>query len=331
MAHNTDEVNPAGSRDKARSFVALVIGLIVATLVVAGIGLVLFRQAESRLLDTTGKTLSLLAADIASNLDHTLYERYGDIQSLAALAVHAQDPRVVTQHLSRIKAHHPAYRTLWVTDGQGRVVAGTDSALVGQDRSHAEWFRSVRDGEDLHLSDVRFSEQAVVNLGVTLTVPIRSRQDAFLGSVTARVGLPELEGIFTKRLGSFQAQQGGASSLEWQFLAQDGTLIADSFMREEGRANLRHLGLPSAILSAEAEPGHVEELHLRKQTPVMTGYARTQGYQDFPGFRWSVLVRMDRDEILRPVQTKARHLMIAAATIVAALLIILGWLKGWIR
>src|SRR5436309_3163935 len=49
------------------------------------------------------------------------------------------------------------------------------------------------------------------------------------------------------------------------------------------------LGLPSALLSASAQPGYIEEQHLRRHVPVVTGYASTRGYGQFSGLHWAVL------------------------------------------
>src|SRR4029078_12789021 len=39
----------------------------------------------------------------------------------------------------------------------------------------------------------------------------------------------------------------------------------------------------------------------RRQIPVVTGFARTQGYSNFPGFSWTVLVRLDREHGHAPI------------------------------
>ncbi len=54
-------------------------------------------------------------------------------------------------------------------------------------------------------------------------------------------------------------------------------------------------------LSESGVPGYIEEEHLRRHVQVVTGYAQTKGYGGFPGLNWSILVRMDRQDILAPI------------------------------
>jgi hypothetical protein len=61
--------------------------------------------------------------------------------------------------------------------------------------------------------------------------------------------------------------------------------------------NLREKNLPSAVRAASAgQPGFLEEREYRRQTPVVTGYTKTHGYEGFPGFGWTVLVWQERDQ-----------------------------------
>jgi len=102
-------------------------------------------------------------------------------------------------------------------------------------------------------------------------------------------------------------------------------------LREEGQVNLKQEGLSSALLSETAEPGYIEEQHLRRDVPVVTGYARTEGYGEFPGFHWGVLVRMDRDDILVPIRSVLLKLGVAGAVVWVPMLGFLIWMTGRLR
>src|SRR5437762_1870406 len=81
----------------------------------------------------------------------------------------------------------------------------------------------------------------------------------------------------------------------------------------------------SALLSASAMRGYIEEQHVRRKVPVVTGYSGTEGYGDFTGLHWAVLVRMDRSDILAPIRAVLRNLALAGALIVLPLLGFLLW------
>jgi PAS domain S-box-containing protein len=317
---------------KRRSYERLPLLIAVMTVVALAIGALALHYLETRLVATTGNSLALLAAGIADKLDHTLFERYGDVQIAATtLASRMQDPAALRAHLVQMKEQYLVYRWLGIADAKGRIVAATNPATVGLDRSGAGWFRSVRDSKQVRVEDVRVSDEAGGVLAVGFAAPILGRNGEFLGVVTAQVGLSELEDVFARTVQVFQSQQGTPGKIEWQFLTHDGDVIVDSILREEGRANLRQLGLRSAQLSAADGPGYVEEMHLRRLVPVVTGYARTEGYGDFPGLHWGVIVRMDRDDILAPIRSVLGKLGLAGAVVWTPMLGLLFWMTHRLR
>lgn len=276
--------------------------ILTMTILALGSGGVALHYLGARLLATTGGSLALLADDIAEKLDQTLFERYGDVQVAATVLVpYLRDPETVTRYLNRVKEQFLVYRWLGMTDAKGTIVAATDPSLVGNDRSREPWFQAVRQDLRPHVRDVEVSEEARRLRVVRFSAPILGHRGEFLGVLTAQVGLFELEDIFARRVETFQLQQGGRVKVEWQFLAEDGTVIADSILREEGRINLRQMGLPSSFLSMSDGAGYVEETHLRRKVPVLTGYARTQGTGESPNTQWAILVRMDRSDIVGPI------------------------------
>ncbi|MDH5640792.1 MAG: PAS domain S-box protein, partial [Nitrospira sp.] len=303
--------------------IALAIGLI-------GSGLYL---VERQLLAKTGEQLMVLASEIADQLDHVLFERYGDIQIAAkVLAPIMQDRAELDRYLHLLEEQYIQYRWLAVTDGNGRIVAATNPTDVGSDRSQEAWFRLVKDTRSIHLKSVADSELARGGLTVGFSTPIVGDKGEWLGVVTARIGLDQLEDVFVRPVVPMQSQMAGATgSIEWQLLNRDGALLADSMLREGGETNLRMLGLPSAQLTAGGEPGYVEESHVRRAVPVVTGYARTNGYSDFPGFGWSVLVRIDRDEVVVPIRRTLGWFGLMGLGIVGPTVVALLWVTRRLR
>src|SRR5207245_11365084 len=97
---------------------------------------------------------------------------------------------------------------------------------------------------------------------------------------------------------TYQVQRGSTGKIEYQIMSRDGDLLVDSMLHQEMEVNLKLVALPSALLSASALPGYIEEQHLRRKVPVVTGYSGTEGSGDFTGLHWSVIVRMDRSDML---------------------------------
>jgi PAS domain S-box-containing protein len=297
---------------------AAVAALAVMTLAIGNTAL---RYVEARLVASAGERLALAAADIADKLDLLLAERYGDIRIMAQTpAFRDRDVAAMTRHLRALLEAYPVYQWMGVTDAQGRIIAATHQADVGRDHSRAPWFQAVRDGSGIHVEDADVSEESGGVIAVSFTAPIRAPDGALLGAVTTRVGLPPLENVFLRTTNALQAQYGTGTRIEYQFLRRDGTLIADSHLRAEGTVNLKLLGLPSALFTDSAQPGYVEEMHLRRHVPVVTGYAMTEQHGSDYGLHWGVLVRMGRSDVLASVHAALVRLGAAGAFVVVPLL-----------
>ena len=303
--------------------------LIGCLLVIALAGARILYYVETQLIAAAGGSLALAAVDIADMLDVVIAERYGDIQMMArSRTFQEHNAASATQYLEWMKMAYPVYEWLGATDEAGRIVVATDPASVGKDRSGREWFQSVRDRGGIHMRDAQPSEDSHGIFAVAITAPIKGPRGDFIGVITSRVSLPVLEDAFVHTVTSLQAQWGTSMRIEYQFMRHDGVVIADSLLREEGRTNLKDIGLPSAQLVDSAPPGFVEEQHGRRQVEVVTGYALTKGIKDLHGPHWGVLVRVDRNDILVSIRTVIWKVGAASVGILLPLMGVLLWSVG---
>ncbi len=306
--------------------------LVILTLVALGTGAAALHYIEARLVATTGESLGLAASEIADKLDRILFERHGDVQMMArAFRYKAADREYLTDYLAWMKKNYPIYLWLGVTDQRGRIIAATDPSTVGRDRSGSGWFQSVRDSEAVHIGDVEPYEVAGGVDSVAFTAPIVDQQGTFLGTVSTRVGLPAMEDVLTSTIRTFQTRQGLGERMEYQFLSRAGLAFIDSDLRHKGNVNLKQLGLPSARLGEGGQPGYVEENHLRRHVPVVTGYAKTGGHGEFSGLGWIVLLRMDRSDVLAPIRTVLWRVGLAGAILWVPTFCLLLWVVGSLR
>jgi PAS domain S-box-containing protein len=291
------------------------------------IGLLALRFLEARLVATTGESLSLAAAEVADKLDRFLFERYGDVQMIArAFSRRLSDQAYVKDYLAWMKESYGVYLWLGVMDKEGRIVAATDPATVGQDLSRTILFKSMRDGRTVHVGDVEPYEAAGGVDSVAFTAPIIGPDGKFLGAVSTRIELPELEDMAVATIHTLQKRrQGSIGTIEYQFMTREGVAFVDSDLWHKGNVNLKTLGLASASLLDSGQPGYVEEEHKRRHVPVVTGYARTQGHQAFLGLQWGVLVRVNRSDILAPVWEVLWKIGLAGAVLWVPMIGLLLW------
>jgi PAS domain S-box-containing protein len=309
-----------------RPYSWLTILITVMPVITIAIGGIALRYIETRMVATAGETLALTAAEVSNKLDRVLFAQHGDVQMIArAFSAQPDNREFQSTYLAWMKASYSDYLWIGVTNEHGQVVVATDPVTVGRDYSAEPWFESVRDERGVHMGDV---EPFAVMGGpdaVAMTAPITGPRGEFLGVVTTRVGIPGLENIMTGTLLAFRQREGFWGALEYQFLSERGVAFIDSALQHKGHVNLKELGLPSALLSERSLSGYVEEEHQHRGVPVITGYARTQGLGAFKGMQWTVLMRMDRRDVLMPIREVLWKLGLAGGVVVVPMFGLLVW------
>src|SRR6266850_714919 len=298
----------------------------VMTVVMLAIGGIAIHYTETRMVATAGETLALTAAEVSDKLDRFLFERQGDVQMMARTFSAQPDNREFqSAYLASAKISHPDYLWIGATNARGQVVVATDPATVGRDYSAESWFQAVRNGQGVHMGDV---EPFAVMGGpdaIAMTAPITGPRGEFVGVVTTRVEIPGLENVMTGTLLAFRQREGFWGALEYQFLTDKGIAFIDSDLQHKGHVNLKQLGLPSALLSEASLSSYVEEEHMRRHVPVITGYARTLARGGFEGMHWTVLMRMDRSDVLAPIREVLWNLGLAGCALVVPIFGLLLW------
>jgi len=307
-----------------------VIAGLIATVVLTGwVG---FHLIERQLVEHSGATLALAANDMAHQLDQLMAERVWDLHLLATSDVVQQGhPEAITAWLLQIQEAYPVYVWLGITDAQGTVVAATDPRTVGQGQRERVWCEPTRGPSEVAVRELPSTVEADGMASVAVAAPIRGPHGALRGGACGLVGLSMVEDGLTQILVPLQTQLGTAVHLEYQIVRRDGTLLADSRLREEGRVNLNALGVPSVAAAEHGPSGWIEEVHARRAVPVVTGYATTRGQWAAPSLNWTVLVRADRAHVLEPIHRFVGKLAIGGGLVAVLFHGTLFWLLRRLR
>jgi len=289
----------------------LPLALLLSFAIAIGVGLYTLTSLRAVLVQERGADLGRTAARVANTLDRVLFERFSDIQVFAndrILFEGKQDEK--TQRLQQYKKLYRYYSWVGVTDATGRVVVATnlvarpEACVMTETESRValtqpDWFTMVRQTGRVYLEGARVSPESEGMMAVGFSAPIYGPQGDFRGVVTTRVPIENLRAILEEE----GKLPNGEDTHDWLLLDRQGAVII-----EKSQASGMNSGLPKVeLLSARRaagdreKPGFVEELHQRRQIPVVTGFARTQGYSNFPGFDWTVLVRLDREHVQAPI------------------------------
>jgi signal transduction histidine kinase len=276
-----------------------------------GVGLYTLTSLRTVLVQERGADLGRTAARVANTLDRVLFERFSDIQVFANDRILFEGkPEEKTQRLLQYKKLYRYYSWVGVTDATGRIVVATnlvvmpESGVMTETESRValtqpDWFTMVKQTGRVYLEGARVSPESEGMMAVGFSAPIYGPQGDFRGVVTTRVPIENLRAILEEE-GKLQS---GEDTHEWLLLDRQGAVIIEKSQASDMNSSLPKVELLSARKAAEdrEKPGFVEELHQRRQIPVVTGFARTQGYSNFPGFDWTVLVRLDREHVQAPI------------------------------
>jgi PAS domain S-box-containing protein len=230
------------------------------------------------------RSLLKLAEQAADRLDQGMFERYRDISILASLEPIRQEqysPLEKRQFLEDQQQSYPAYAWIGITDDQGTVTASTQGHLEGKNVTQRPWYQNST--AHISVGDVH-EAKLLANLlpnptgeplrFVDVAAPIRDRQGKFLGVIGAHLSWTWAEEVL-QSIGTIV----GNEPVEVLILSRNNTVL------------LGPQSLQGQTLNPEAQPNYT------------TGFARTQGYRNYPGLGWSVLVRQPTEIALAPARS----------------------------
>ena len=313
----------------------LPLALLLSFAIAIGVGIYTLTSLRTVLVQERGADLGRTAARVANTLDRVLFERFSDIQVFANDRILFEGkPEEKTQRLLQYKKLYRYYSWVGVTDATGRIVVATnlvvrpEAGVMTETGSRValtqpDWFTMVRQTGRAYLEGARVSPESEGMMAVGFSAPIYGTQGDFRGVVTTRVPIENLRAILEEE----GKLQNGEETHDWLLLDRQGAVIIEKSQASDMNSSLPKVELLSARRAAEdrEKPGFVEELHQRRQIPVVTGFARTQGYSNFPGFDWTVLVRLDREHVQAPIS----RLMWTAAGVGLLLITPLGAFGVW--
>ncbi|MDP3092531.1 MAG: PAS domain S-box protein [Nitrospira sp.] len=277
--------------------------LLVVILGAALLGAVSVRLVERELITRTGVSLALGAAEVAGKLDVMFLERDGDIHVLAAAPqVLGTDPMMIRAHLEAVQRAYPVYSRLAVVDRAGHVVASTDEGLIGLDLHQASWFQSVSHAPRVHAETISDSGRRGGALtAVVFSAPIKGVDGTFLGAIMTEVDRAIWYQLVEETVHQFSVQAQNFGTVHYQVLSAEGSLLLTSEQDDWGR-NVQLAGLPSALKVTMGRSGYVEEEHLIRKVPIISGYARMSGVRS-KALQWGLVVRADHADVLASVRS----------------------------
>lgn len=244
-----------------------------------------------------GESLNRLSGEIADSLDQDVYARYRDLRIISAvpeLVEEGTSTTAVRNVLERVKGSFPMYAWIGLVDPDGEVIAGTDGLSEGRDASNRPWFREGR--EDVYFGDLH---EPVLLKGflpertsggrpsryVDISLPVEGGR-----VLAALIFLDWAENVADRIVSSRHDR----SSIEIMIIDRDSSVVI-------GDDSMIDLEVPEAIRSRVHEEGNGHALIEWEDGRFLTAFHSTDGYGEFPGFDWLVLVRQPEELAFAPV------------------------------
>ncbi|MBW4417691.1 MAG: PAS domain-containing protein [Myxacorys californica WJT36-NPBG1] len=262
---------------------------------------------QERLQATQGEALAELASQMADKLDRGMFERYREIQILAALpSIRNPNALVAEQRslLNQTQQTYPDYAWIGITNKRGIVTASTQGILEGVDASSKDWFRKAQVRPfvgDVHRAKLlepilqRPNQEPLRFLD--LAAPLKDEQGNLQGVIAAHLNWEWAEEIQKSLLEPI----GHKRQVEILILDPQGTVLLGDPSQQGKR-----LTLPS-VQTAQHNQNYAIEAW--PDGEFITGVAESRGYRSYPGLGWRVLVRQDADVALAPARSLQRQIL----------------------
>src|SRR5919108_3133593 len=233
-------------------------------------------------------------------IDWVMFERAADLQILAsdlALRSSPLERLRITRRLIAYRNQYKIYASLSFIDPAGVRFADADSHRIGELDPRASWAqRLIARGEISAGTEIGFDADLRSPV-IYFAAPVTGTQGGTLGAVVARVPLTRLQPI-TEPLQSLHPE------IQIDLVAHDGLLL---FSNHNRRGVLRERPLSWRLIqpglsTSSAAPGDMAG------RGFFYVYAREQGYLDFPGNGWMLILGLPEEIALAPAHRLGREL-----------------------
>ncbi|WP_373388860.1 diguanylate cyclase domain-containing protein [Pseudomonas alcaligenes] len=305
-----------------RTRFALLIALLVGALSWL-LGSLIGHDASMRIREEVGRDLTEVSAQMIDRLDRDMASRAAYLQVLGGLRAlrEPDDIGEIRLLLDRLQQQIPSIAWIGFTDARGQVLASSDGVLEGASIAQRPVYLEGRQG--LFIGDVH---EAVL-LAKLLPNPSGEAMKFVDISLPVRNDLGQLTGVL-------------ASHLSWGW-AEEVRLALLEPIQERRQVEFLVLGKDhSVLLGPKAMIGQVLDLPaLREQQgrdsywavqdwpdgqAYLTGFAHSQGYQDYAGLGWIVLARQAVEQAYAPARETRRNILLWGSGL-ALLFATLGW------
>ncbi|ULO05187.1 diguanylate cyclase [Paenibacillus sp. 19GGS1-52] len=305
--------------------------VVIIIMLTALLSYVIGNQSFKTVEVSIGSSLAEVAYQMSENLDHFMWSRSGEVEVLSKLNAFQEpvDTTEISVLLKQLKKSMPVFTWVGYSDAKGNVLAATDNILVGQNASERPVFQEGLKG--LYIGDVHDAvllAKLIPNPSgeplqfVDVSVPVQGKQGQTSGVLSAHLSWEWSHEVETSIVAPLKDHM---KDVEIFVVSQkDDTILLgppDMIGRRMSSDTLKQVraGGNSWMVESAAH-----------QTSYLSGYAYGDGYLNYPGLGWTVIVRQPSEVAFASVHQLERFIVLVGMAS-AVIFGIFGWfLAGWI-
>ncbi|MCH4811789.1 cache domain-containing protein [Vreelandella neptunia] len=317
---------PFYSRFSLRSrFIALIATLVFATTLL--LGWVASRESAQQMEAAIGTAASEAAYQMVDKLDRSMDARIKEVKLLLGIQAFTNDAgtSLLREQLELLQSNHNVVSWIGFTDSEGTVLAATGGILEGVSIAQRPVFIEGREAMwvgDVHeavmLAQLLPNPSGEALQFVDIATPVYDSNEQLQGVLAVHLSWQWAEYIQQSML----APTNQRHNTEMLLLSANGTvLLGPAALIGESLDSLKNIPAPS-----NTSPQWAIETWPNGER-FMTGYARSSGFEDFPGLGWIAVSRKPIASALAPIEQLQAAIM-GMGVLLALLFAIIGWVTA---
>jgi len=217
-------------------------------------------------------------------IDRMLFERRADIKALAAepiLRSRTSTPKQITEIFKKYQDRYKAYTSLSFFNLNRIVIADTIENNIGKQHQFTEYWPEIAESRDFVMV---ISESQLAKTTVFYFVSIVKDKKGFPFGVVVAIMPVEILYDIVNQIGVYK----GEEAFEIDLLDRNGIILFSNYNPKGILKEISHDWKLIKRIPAEKKIGSVKHLHLG--TEQFTTFAREQGYIDFKGNDWTLVL-----------------------------------------
>ncbi|MBM7605486.1 diguanylate cyclase (GGDEF)-like protein [Metabacillus crassostreae] len=315
------------SRINLRTFFAISF-LCFIVLLTASLTIVLSMKSSNEIKDEIGDSTSNIAYQMSDKLDFFMWSRYSEIEMLSQLNLFKEDQNNNDKKIliNSLQESIPVFSWVGLTDANGNIVVSTDDILTGANIAERPVFKEATKQPfigDVHeavlLAELLPNPSGVPLEFVDISFPIFNQNGDFKGVLATHLSWEWSREIENSIIKPYQKNLDNSKQMEVFIVSSsDQTILL-------GPEKMLGKTLAPNILKREYALNNSWEIKKWSDgKEYLTGYSIGDGYSNYPGLDWTIIVRIPVEQAFTSVENLQNY-TILIGIIAAVIFAILGW------